>query len=65
MEKERLIILFMLMFVALSGAATAQSVPKLYLPGLLGCGPPPSDAGDVRSQQRILQFQPKIPFSPA
>jgi putative ABC transport system substrate-binding protein len=47
MNKERLIILFMLMFVALSSAATAQSVPKVYLLGLLGCGPPPSDASDV------------------
>ena len=47
MHKERLIILFVLMFVALSGTAAAQSVPKVYLLGLLGCGSPPSNASDV------------------
>ena len=45
MNKQRLIILIVLMFVALSGAA-AQTLSKVYHLGLLGCGPPPSDTND-------------------
>src|SRR5260370_40984206 len=47
MNKQRLIILFVLMSVALSGAPAAQNVPKVYLLGLLGCGPPLSNASDI------------------
>jgi putative tryptophan/tyrosine transport system substrate-binding protein len=49
MNKQRrlTILLFMLMFVALPGAPAAQNVPKVYLLGLLGCGPPPSNASDI------------------
>src|SRR6202158_2929833 len=47
MNKQRLIILFALMSVALSGAPAAQTAPKVYLLGLLGCGPPPSNTSDV------------------
>jgi putative ABC transport system substrate-binding protein len=47
MNKQRLIILFVLMSVALSGAPAAQNAPKVYLLGLLGCGPPPSNASDI------------------
>ena len=46
MNKQRLIILIVLMFGALSGAAVAQTLPKVYHLGLLGCGPPPSDTND-------------------
>jgi putative tryptophan/tyrosine transport system substrate-binding protein len=46
MNKQRLIILIVLMFVALSGAGVAQTLPKVYHIGLLGCGPPPSDTND-------------------
>jgi putative tryptophan/tyrosine transport system substrate-binding protein len=45
MNKQRLIILIVLMFAALSGAA-AQTLSKVYHLGLLGCGPPPSDTND-------------------
>jgi putative tryptophan/tyrosine transport system substrate-binding protein len=45
MNKQRFIILIVLMFVALSGAA-AQTVPRVYHLGLLGCGAPPSDTND-------------------
>jgi hypothetical protein len=47
MNKQRLIIPIVLMFVTLSGATTDQTLPKVYHMGLLGCGPPPSDAGDI------------------
>jgi putative tryptophan/tyrosine transport system substrate-binding protein len=49
MNKQRrlAILLFMLMFVALPGAPAAQNVPKVYLLGLLGCGPPPSNTSDL------------------
>jgi putative ABC transport system substrate-binding protein len=47
MNKQRLIILFVALLVALSGARAAQDVPKVYLLGLLGCGPPPSNTSDV------------------
>jgi putative ABC transport system substrate-binding protein len=46
MNKQRLIILIVLMFVALTGAGVAQTLPKVYHIGLLGCGPPPSDTND-------------------
>jgi putative ABC transport system substrate-binding protein len=46
MKKQRRIIPIVLMFVALSGAAVAQTLPKVYHLGLLGCGPPPSDTND-------------------
>jgi putative ABC transport system substrate-binding protein len=47
MSKQRLVIPIVLMFVALSGPAAAQNLPKVYHLGLLGCGPPPSDTSDV------------------
>jgi hypothetical protein len=47
MNRQRLIILIVLMFVALSGAAAAQTLPKVYHLELLGCGPSPSDTGDI------------------
>src|SRR6516164_7847641 len=47
MNTERLIIMFVLIFVALSVASAAQRLPKASLLGLLGCGPPPSNASDV------------------
>lgn len=47
MNRQRLIILIVLMFVALSGAAAAQTLPEVYHLGLLGCGPSPSDTGDI------------------
>ena len=55
MNKQRrlTILLFMLMFVALPGGPAAQNVPKVYLLGLLGCGPPPSNTSDVVTNLRI------------
>ena len=47
MNTQRFIILIVPMFVALLGAAAAQTLPKVYHLGLLGCGPPPSDTGDI------------------
>lgn len=47
MNKERLVPLFVLMFAALWGAAVAQTPPKVYRLGLLGCGPPPADSSDI------------------
>jgi putative ABC transport system substrate-binding protein len=47
MSKQRFIILIVLMFVALSGRAAAQTLPRVYHLGLLGCGPPPSDTSDI------------------
>ena len=47
MNKQRLIIPIVLMFVTLSGAAVDQTRPKVYHLGLLGCGPPPSDTSDI------------------
>jgi putative tryptophan/tyrosine transport system substrate-binding protein len=47
MSGQRLIILTMLMSVALSSAATTQNPPQAYHLGLLGCGPPPSNTGDI------------------
>src|SRR6516164_548157 len=46
MSEHRLMILIVLMFVALSGAAVAQTLSKVYHLGLLRCGPPPSDTND-------------------
>ena len=46
MNKRRLITLIVFAFVALSGAAAAQTLPRVYHLGLLGCGPPPSDTND-------------------
>jgi ABC-type uncharacterized transport system substrate-binding protein len=46
MNKQRLIILIVFIFVALSSAAAAQTLPRVYHLGLLGCGPPPSDTND-------------------
>jgi hypothetical protein len=46
MNKLRLIIPIVLMFVTLSGGAD-QTLPKVYHMGLLGCGPPPSDTSDI------------------
>ena len=43
MNKQRLIALTVFAFVALSGPAATQTLPKVYQIGLLGCGPPPSD----------------------
>jgi putative ABC transport system substrate-binding protein len=45
MNKQRLIIPIVLMFVTLSGAD--PTLPKVYHMGLLGYGSPPSDTGDV------------------
>jgi putative tryptophan/tyrosine transport system substrate-binding protein len=47
MSGQRLIILIMLMSVALSITATTQNPPQAYHLGLLGCGPPPSNTGDI------------------
>ena len=52
MNKQRLIIPIVLMFVVLlfvtlPGPAPDQTLPKVYHLGLLGCGPPPSDTGDI------------------
>jgi putative tryptophan/tyrosine transport system substrate-binding protein len=47
MSKQRLIVPIVLMLVALSGAAAAQSPAKIYRIGLLGCGPSPSDTNDI------------------
>jgi putative tryptophan/tyrosine transport system substrate-binding protein len=47
MNKQRLTALTVFAFAALSGAAAAQTLPKVYHLGLLGCGPPPSDTNDV------------------
>jgi ABC-type uncharacterized transport system substrate-binding protein len=46
MNKQRLTALTVFAFVALSDAAAAQTLPKVYHLGLLGCGPPPSDTND-------------------
>ena len=47
MNKQRLIIPIVLMFVTLWGVAADQTLPKVYHMGLLGCGPPPSDTSDI------------------
>ncbi|HWZ69088.1 MAG TPA: ABC transporter substrate-binding protein [Stellaceae bacterium] len=52
MNKQRLIfpivlMFVVLMFVTLPGAVPDQTLPKVYHLGLLGCGPPPSDTGDI------------------
>ena len=48
MSKQRPLIPIVLILVAISGAAAAQTLPKVYHLGLLGCGPPPSDtASDI------------------
>jgi putative tryptophan/tyrosine transport system substrate-binding protein len=47
MSKQRFIISIVLMFVALSAPAPAQTLPKVYHLGLLGCGPPPADTSDI------------------
>jgi ABC-type uncharacterized transport system substrate-binding protein len=52
LNKQRLIIpivlmFVVLMFVMLPGAAPDQTLPKVYRLGLLGCGLPPSDTGDI------------------
>src|SRR6516162_10292865 len=47
MNKQRLIIPIVLMFVTLWGVAADQTLPKVYSVGLLGCGPPPSDTSDI------------------
>ena len=49
MNKQRLIIPIVLMFVTLWGVAADQTLPKVYHLGLLGCGPPPSDTSDIFS----------------
>ena len=46
MNKQRLIVLIASIFVVLSVSAVAQTLPKVYHLGLLGCGPPPSDTND-------------------
>jgi putative ABC transport system substrate-binding protein len=46
MSKQRIIIPIVLMLVALSGAAAAQSPAKVYRVGLLSCGLPLSDTSD-------------------
>ena len=47
MNKQRLIIPIVLMFVTLLGAAADQTLPKVYHIGLLGSGPRPSDTSDI------------------